>query len=305
MIMKEKPEDFIVREIGKPNIGQGPYAYYLLEKRLLNTVDACKIVAEALCVPFKHINFAGAKDRNAVTSQYISILNGPKKGFRREKLSVEYLGNGSERINLGWLLGNEFEITVRDIDEVPKPIGKFLNLFDEQRFGKNNDNHLLGKLLIKKDFKKAAEKLALEHPNIKERLSMQPNDAIGALKALPKKTLMLYVHSYQSYLWNSVAVGIKGESLALPGFDMDEDTADLYKAILRDEGVSRMDFLIRQIPEISAVTGCRELYAPIYDLKIGELHPDDLHQGRSKILVSFRLNKGSYATLAIKALFGF
>ncbi len=195
--IKTIPKDFIVKEISKPNIDdKGKYSYYLLKKKNYTTIDAINAISRNLKIKSKYINFAGTKDKVAVTEQYISISNGPKKNLQLKDIELKFLGKGNERLNLGDLEGNEFIITVRNLDKKKntKKIEHIPNYFDEQRFGINKNNHIIGKHIIKKEFKEACDII----PEIKAN----NNDFIGALRTINKRILRMYVHAYQSYLFN-------------------------------------------------------------------------------------------------------
>ncbi len=302
--IKQKPEDFIVKEILHLNPEkEGRYSYYLLKKTGCNTIDAVNIIAKRWKISPRFINFAGTKDKNAVTEQYISISKGPGKGLQMRNIELSFLGRGSERLNLGTLWGNEFIIVVRNISDVPRPIKRIVNLYGPQRFGVNDNNDFIGKAIIKRDFKKAIDLIG--EPMLKEHIRNHSNDHVGALKLLPKKTLQLYVHAYQSRLWNRMAgqhAGNKSNtSLPLIGFNTvpDEETS----AVLAKEGITTRDFLIRQMPELSQEGDERELFAQVHDLKVGEPEADELNPGKKKLALSFRLAKGSYATEVIRQMF--
>ncbi|MBN2454488.1 tRNA pseudouridine(13) synthase TruD, partial [Candidatus Woesearchaeota archaeon] len=225
-------------------------------------------------------------------------------------------GKGTEPLYLGCHEGNDFKITVRNLSEADLAIFKkncdefranhfrFTNYFDSQRFSSNNAE--VGKLLLKKDFRKAAE-LISGYPEIASHLEGQKNDYVGALKELPKKTLMLYVHSYQSLLWNRMAEKLSGREIMLPliGFGTeinDESIAKMAEEVLKEEGITQRDFIIRQLP-VSAEGSERSLSAAAKDFKASEAGEDELNKGMSKIILSFSLQKGSYATIVVKNLF--
>ena len=292
--IKQIPEDFIVDEIFEPKFdAQGKYGYYLLKKRNYNTIDAINTIAKRVGIKQKYINFAGTKDKAAVTTQYISISNGPKKDLQLKDIELTFLGRGNERINLGLHSGNHFKITVRNIDKKPEKIEKILNLFDSQRFGENNAE--VGKLIIKRDLKKACVLINDEKVNV--HLSKHHNDYVGALKTLPKRLLKLYIHAYQSCIWNEMALHAREKKLPLIGFDTNL-SKDLKKA-LEKEGVDQEDFLIREIPEISAEGAIRDVHIDVKEMVISELEDDELNPGMKRVLVEFSLPKGAYATQVI------
>jgi len=319
--IKQTPEEFIVREIPtfKP-IASGSYLIFLLKKKDYNTETAVQRVADALRIPRKNMGYAGSKDRQAVSEQFISIRGVPREkaeSVNLKDISLKFVGFSKEKISLGELEGNEFEIVVRNITNAPKQVSRIVNYFGEQRFSTNNAE--IGKAIIKKDFKKAIETL-LEHTGkeedrIRSYLLAHKNDYVGALKTIPWKNLTLYVHSYQSKIWNNAAKKIVEERLApagntttLPivGFATelkDDNAGRIIREIMEEEGVTQQDFIIRAIPELSVDGDERKLYTAINGLSIGELEDDELNSGKKKVLLKFSLGKGSYATEAIKEMF--
>jgi len=156
--IKQKPEDFIVKEVPNKifNKTNGKYLIYSLKKINRNTEDCIQHLSRTLKVPRKFLGFAGTKDHNAITEQYISVFNVQNlkskikniKGL--ENFSLEFIGYLDNPLSLGDLATNKFEITIRALDkrvDIENP-HSIINYFDEQRFSKNN--HIIGKAIIKK-----------------------------------------------------------------------------------------------------------------------------------------------------------
>ena len=333
--IKQIPEDFIVNEINDVAIGDaGEYAYFILKKKNYDTLKAIEAIARSLRISQKSIGFAGNKDRNAVTEQMISIKNG-RKDFEKVSLKdivLKYVGKGDEEIYLGGLKGNEFDITIRNLEdtEIKKIEDKaknnriFMpNYFGIQRFSKNN--HLVGKALINGDFKKAVE-LVLEsnseqNERIEEHLQKQKNDFIGALKIIPFKMLKLYVHSYQSFLFNKTLEeyvstnklsGNKlnyDEKIPIIGFSTElkdlknNQLKKIIERIMEQEKITERGFIIRAIPELSSEGSERDTFIKIRNFKIIKTEKDELNENKEKMAVSFSLPKGCYATVLIDFLF--
>jgi tRNA pseudouridine13 synthase len=298
--IKEKPEDFFVREISNVKVGEkGEYSYFILKKRNYTTIRALQHIAEALKINPKKLGFAGSKDKNAVTEQVVSA-----KGVGKERLEsvnlrdieIKYLGKGEKPLSLGDLEGNYFKIIARDAEKQPKTLSKFKNFFGEQRFSKNNAE--VGKAIVKKDFENAA-RLIMENEgehekSVREHLKQKQNDYVTALKKIPKKILQMYVHAYQSSLWNMMAEQSDEEEIPLIGFGTDADGK--IKQILKREGITTRDFIIKEIPELSSEGGMRKVFADVDDLKIKQTD-------KTTIEFEFTLPKGSYATEFIKQCF--
>jgi tRNA pseudouridine13 synthase len=327
--LKQIPEDFIVKEISNVKMNpSGPYTYILIRKKLKNTMDVVKEISKLLNIPDKKIGFAGSKDKHAITQQVFSIERGNKEkllGLKMKDVSIEILGYGNIPVSLGDLRGNLFEIVVRNLDLVRVIETDFVeNYFDEQRFSSNNVK--IGRHLIKKEFDQAAS--LLDDWKVKDYLLKKESDYIGAIRLLPKRLLKMYVHAYQSYLWNETLVKYlklkkwkevdyslgklvfvkEKENLQVPligfGVEIDEKLKGIIEEIMERENLSFSDFIIRQIPELSLEGDLRDAFVSVQDFKVGIIEEDELNSGKKKVKVSFILGKGSYATMVIKRLFG-
>jgi len=306
MKIKQIPDDFIVEEIPIPYplLDSGAYLYVILGKKNYNTIDAISEIAEKLKIPPRFISYSGNKDKVAVTTQLCSIKG--TKAQDVEKLSIEglklkVLGYYEEPVGLGRILGNKFKIIVRDIDALPAVPSKFLNLFGEQRFGTNNA--LIGKHIVKRELAQALALIqsTMRSTKIKEHLMRYPGDMFGALKTLPINHVRLYLHAYQSKLWNVSAEQTSELKLPMAGYDT-ENIPSLMKEMLSEDGVKVRDFLFREWPELSCEGAIRDVFiSPA--INISELEDDELNPGRKKCALSFELPAGSYATTIIQQLF--
>jgi tRNA pseudouridine13 synthase len=333
--LKQVPEDFLVREVldveARVREG-GRFAYYLLRKRGYTTQRAVELAARAFGKRLRYVNFAGNKDKDAVTEQYVTILHGPARDLQLDGVSLKYVGQGRERLNLGSAEGNEFEITVRGLDPGRldgwdgKAMPLIPNYFDAQRFGARMDNHLVGRLLVKRDFEAAAGMI----PECGEWLSRNPNDFVGSLRSLPKRVLRIYAHAYQSWLWNQAASGylsgfehrmvrtpmgrlafplepVPEMSVPLVGYETPpgkDAVWDIAREILEREGVRLEDFRLRQFPEFDLKGDERSLLADVMGFRAGTPEEDELNPGKSKASLRFALPPGSYATMVVRGLFG-
>ncbi len=247
--IKTVPEDFIVIEEPLPSIFEGRrHAIFLLKKRNWDTMAAVKEIAKRAGISYREIGFAGTKDRHAVTYQYISVPSDAKEkveslGIR--DIELRFMAYG-RFIKLGHLLGNRFIVKVRNVKEGAfeaskaiiselKEKGGFPNYFGYQRFGERRVvNHLVGKLLLRRDFEGAARLFLgyadgnMEGDNARQNF-WETGDVDRALEEFPrflryertllynyKKTgswrkaflslpipiLRIFIHSYQSYLFN-------------------------------------------------------------------------------------------------------
>ncbi|MFH0874840.1 MAG: tRNA pseudouridine(13) synthase TruD [archaeon] len=326
MIIKQVPEDFIVNEISNVKIGEnGKYTLFELRKRNYTTERAIETICEIFSLKRKNVGYAGNKDCHAITTQICSCL-GNVRDFKHKDLEVKVLGKSEIPITLGDLSGNSFEVIVRGIDKPPEKINYFINYFDEQRFSDNNVE--IGRNIVKHDFRKSAS--LIDQEEAKAHLSKSQNDFIGAIKRVPFKVQTIYINAYQSYLWNRVAASfaikekdtikvsyslgefiftkkeIKNQNIPLLSFDTifsNKDVEAAYNKIMKEEGITLRDMIIKSIPDITPHGGSRNLVAHIDELEFCSISADELNHGKKKIRIKFNLGKGSYATIALKRMF--
>lgn len=323
MIIKQLPEDFIVKEISNVELlDKGDFSIYLLKKKDYTTEKAVQSIADRLGIKRKFIGYAGNKDRKAVTEQLISIRTNKNVDIRLKEIGLELLGYSDKPISIGDLIGNEFVITARDLNnkDIEKLESKIKNKkifapnhFGEQRFSK--DNVEIGRLIVKRDFKKAVELILKSNKSIENNIKSHliKNDYIGALRLIPKKILKLYIHSLQSYIFNLTVEEIinkkiinSNRKIPIIGFGSEIEDSKVEKIvsnILKKEDIQPRDFIIRKIPELSAEGSERNIYMAVKDFRILESSDDELNKGKKKIKIMFKLDKGCYATVAVRYLF--
>ncbi len=355
--IKQIPEDFVVREIfRKKEPGEGGktedshYVWFTLKKTNWSLFRAVKMISRKLGVSVKRFGYAGTKDKRAVTYQKVSVWNVPMERLESVRIKdIELSGfeERRERINLGDLKGNRFEITVRDIGKgkrkgMEKNLERIkregmINFYGKQRFGVRGNTHLVGKEIIRDRLKEAVwtylthgrerernedarsfrenlekggdfmaaikecpgflgtEKTLLQH------LAREPNDYAGALRRIPKKLRRIFVHAYQSYLWNEIAKVTEEKTIPIIGFDTDlskYESGKEMKRILGGEGIKPGDFRLKSMPELSAEGSERKRIVRPKKLEwsFGE---DEINEGKLKCLLKFGIPPGSYATVLV------
>ncbi|MFO0849057.1 MAG: tRNA pseudouridine(13) synthase TruD [Gemmataceae bacterium] len=146
MKVKQRPTDFIVEELTDitPH-ATGPFAFYRLDKEGWATPDAFALVRRRWELDFHQLSYGGLKDRHAVTSQFFTVANGPRRHFTQHRVQVTYLGQVSEPFTSQQINGNRFTITIRHLtrdqataamtNAAPITTVGIPNYFDDQRFG--------------------------------------------------------------------------------------------------------------------------------------------------------------------------
>lgn len=153
-VFKAIPDDFRVDEIlGFELSGTGEHQFLKIEKSGLNTEELIKRLAKAIEKPVKLISHAGLKDRQAITTQWLSVHCPGEEITGLDELS----GQGwrvlehhrhLKKLKIGGLHGNQFTLVLRDIDDY-ESLEKRLacikasgvpNYFGLQRFGRDGQN---------------------------------------------------------------------------------------------------------------------------------------------------------------------
>jgi tRNA pseudouridine13 synthase len=272
-MIKSNAEDFSVTEVFEDlRYEGGRYLVLDIEKTNWDTHHLIREMARRLGISQKRFGWAGTKDKRAVTSQRISIMNLDESELSRVNLpdlKIKVLGRTNRAVGLGDLLGNRFAITIRDLScpqpeaamsQITREIAEYqgvANYFGVQRFGDRRPvTHLVGEALVRGQIEEAvyiylakpfADELA-ETRDAREKLWVNrdipaalkrypqylhyelamlnylvehPHDYAHAFDVLSINLRRLFVHAYQSYLFNKIlshrlARGIS-LSKALPG----------------------------------------------------------------------------------------
>ncbi len=184
----ESPKDFIVNEIHGQQICSidkkntrihypinRPYIHATLVKKNISTFEACKTFSNVNELDyFKDIFVCGLKDTLGFTSQKICIRNYKKiKQVIFENFFLKEFQGASKRLDVGSHTGNNFIITIRDIQLDGEDINTHFenfklglpNFYWFQRFGIRQNNHYLGKLLILKKYDEFIAHFLLDSKN--------------------------------------------------------------------------------------------------------------------------------------------
>lgn len=184
---KQNKDDFVVTEVPLYEFsGSGEHLILKLRKKDLATWDAVTILANFLNCSTREFGYAGLKDKNAMTIQYISIhkkYEDALDNFSHENIKILEKTYHENKIKIGHLKGNNFFIRFKKVNLVEKlkieeALSKIANFgmpnyFGFQRFGIEENNYEKGKAILE-----------------------------GKLKERNRNLKQMYINAYQSHLFN-------------------------------------------------------------------------------------------------------
>lgn len=185
---KQSVSDFVVTEIPLYEFSNsGEHLILKIRKKDLTTWDMLNDISAFVGCRSRDIGYAGLKDKNAMTIQYISIHRKYEEKlstFTHDKIKILDTTYHNNKIKMGHLKGNKFFIRLKRVQNIHKikiesaleqiSNSGMANYFGFQRFGINGDNYLKGKEIVE-----------------------------GKLKEKNKKLKQIYINAYQSYLFNN------------------------------------------------------------------------------------------------------
>jgi tRNA pseudouridine13 synthase len=157
---KVVPEDFVVEEVpAYLPTGEGPHLYLWVEKRGLSTSEAAKLLADALGADARTAGYAGQKDRQAVTRQWMSFeTRRDTLALDDPRLEVLQVARHRNRLRLGHARANRFRLVLRGTAPGAEARARAVldalardglaNFYGPQRFGRRGDNALLGAAVL-------------------------------------------------------------------------------------------------------------------------------------------------------------
>lgn len=260
-VMKAAAADFQVTEIPlyQP-CGTGEHTYVLIEKSGITTLEALRRLAKALQLPEREIGYAGMKDSRGITRQTVSLPRvAPERlqGLSIPGIAILGVDRHTNKLRLGHLAGNRFLIRLREVKadglEQCRAVLAILaargcpNFFGEQRYGSQGNSHLIGRHLLRGEFREAVTTLIGDPAQVRDErwqraialfregdlagsveafpghcrverevvasLLKRPDDWKRAVDRIPPKLVRLYLSAWQSLLFDRLL------ARRLDGFD--------------------------------------------------------------------------------------
>ncbi len=181
-------KNFIVEEIPLYSFsGAGEHLILKIRKKDISTFELLNILSKKLNIKKSDIGYAGLKDKDALSIQYVSINKKLTKNIESLQLdNIKILDSTyhNNKIKIGHLKGNKFYIRIKKLNKInankiQNVINHILNTgmpnyFGFQRFGNNGNNYNDGKAILQ-----------------------------NQLKIKDKKISKFLISAYQSYLFNT------------------------------------------------------------------------------------------------------
>ncbi|KAG8391024.1 hypothetical protein BUALT_Bualt01G0145000 [Buddleja alternifolia] len=198
----------------------GKFLRFHLYKENKDTQEALGLLGKMLGVQPRSFGFAGTKDKRSVSTQRVTVFKqrASRLAALNEKLFGIKVGNFcyvNDGLVLGQLQGNRFMITLRSVSAENEDIIRA----SATALGENGFINYFG---LQKDVTKKIREYYKESGDIEGTIRQLPRHLIAerailhcfqkspgnylqALLAIPRTLRMMFVHSYQSYLWNHAA----------------------------------------------------------------------------------------------------
>lgn len=235
--------------------------------------------------------------------------------------------------------------TLKIVDEMDS---KFPNYFGRQRFGSARPiTHQVGRLILQGKYEEAvwtyiAKPYDQEYKSIRKirdelwetrevedaaekfpeqyryekallyHLTKNPEDYKGALKRLPDGLQQLFIHAYQSWVFNRVLSQLIEQDWYEPEYEIplvgyktdlkDGKPENMIEEILEEENVSQEDFRLQDFPDLRSEGTYRRAFADFRNFDVLDIGEDDLNMNMNKMRAKFDLPKGAYATVFLREI---
>ena len=310
-----------------------------IKKTDMSTFKLITVLAKATKLEQRDIGYAGLKDKNATTIQYISI---PKqyekdvvKNLTTEKIETLEKYYSKFPIKVGQLKGNRFSIVLHDVSKEKKEqiekVAKEMvekgipNYFGYQRFGEDSKSYLQGKEIahLGKKLKGAKEKLLVSayqsylfnewltnRINISKTINNNSIKNASKILDYPIELVKVLAHQpqfFKLFIGDDMKDYPYGKSYPLQDFERATKEFMAHKSsptgLLIGSKVKRA---LSDARHLEAPYDDNELYALKGDRRYAWIFPEDLsfkfNQEEKKLTINFYLPKGAYATTFLEEI---
>ncbi len=176
-----------------------------------------------------------------------------------------------------------------------------------------------------KDFSAASNEFPAKYRferSMIHHLCKYPKDFVGAFGKLPRHLRYMFVHAVQSHIFNRIieerlkqGFGLKkidGDTIQenevlIPLFGFESSISsgkagEIEQKILHEENITLNEFRVKQMSEISSKGSAKKMVLLTKNLKLVKIDKDEENEGKLKAVVSFKLDKGNYATTVLQEI---
>lgn len=316
--LKSTPEDFKVDEVlGFELTGEGEHLFLRIEKRGLNTEELAKSIARTLGKSEKAISYAGLKDRQALTTQWLCVhcpgQDLPESNaLQGQGWRVLECKRHLKKLKTGTLAANDFSLVLRDLSEKSEIETRLAqiqafgvpNYFGPQRFGYDGQNLikakelLLGNLKPKNRFLRgiyySAARAFLFNQILGERVSQENwNKALeGEVLQLAGSNSIFTVETLDEVI--SARVKEFDISPAAPLWGRGQERASKEALAIQEQALADYSVWCAALEKQGLERAYRSLILQVENL--------NWQWEGEALLLSFRLTSGSYATSVVREL---
>jgi len=320
------PESFFVEELPAylPS-GEGAHTFVWIEKRGLTTLDAVGRLARSLGVDSRDVGYAGMKDRNATTRQWLSLPGiEPSRASAAEIDGLRVLDARRHRnkLRVGHLRGNRFEVVLQEVATGEgAALGARLqelashglpNRYGRQRFGAAGDNLQVGIEILRgarheRDARRRKLLLSAVQSAVFNRV-LDLRAASGGLTRVRLGDVLQKTESGGSFVCEEperdqarVDAGEIVPTAPLPGGRVMAPPAGSPARVLEDQALADLGLGLAELAQAGrSLPGSRR--AVVTPITLGQPPVQEGSDGPGAIRLFFSLPAGSYATVLLEAL---
>jgi tRNA pseudouridine13 synthase len=320
------PETFFVEELpAYLPAGEGPHTFVWIEKRGLTTLEAVARLARALGVQARDVGYAGMKDRNATTRQWLSlpaVEPSLATAVELDGLRVLDARRHRNKLRVGHLRGNRFELVLSEMAageseslraQLLHIAGRGLpNRYGHQRFGSAGDNVQVGLEILRgsrreRDHRRRKLLLSAVQSAVFNRV-LDLRAASGGLTLVRLGDVLQKTDSGGSFVCEEpereqarVDAGELVPTAPLPGSRGMEPPAGTPARALEDQALADVGLAPTELAQAGRdLPGARRPVVTPVTLGDPPLQEDSNGPGTARLF--FSLPAGSYATVLLEAL---